>query len=92
MATATKTRTKHYCKSGSGCKKHAVESPQFPGKFFFCGKHQEELNEIRADFEERAKAKGAGNKKNSTQQTFCEGCGTGRPIYGERFCADCIDE
>lgn len=89
---ATATKEKIYCKSGDGCTKNAIPSTVFPGKSLFCQRHQEQLDEIRKDFQERSKIKGPKNKKNVTQENFCEGCGTGRPIYGERLCAECSGE
>lgn len=73
------------CVSGDGCKKTAVESKTFPGKFRFCSDHQARLDALREHLDD---VKWTNQK--SYVEKFCttSGCDN-RPIYGSDYCAEC---
>lgn len=72
-----------------GCEKIAVQSTTFPEVSRFCEHHQEELDHIREELENRAWENNVRNKEDAVQ-AYCEtpGC-EHRPVYGGSYCAYC---
>lgn len=71
------------------CTGYPIESSTFPGRYFFCEIHQEELDRIRKELEAGAWERNVRNK-DGAEEAYCDmpGC-SNRPIYGGDYCSEC---